>query len=222
MELQQVAHVASADTTRTKKYSSSIRLWHWSNALVISGSLLTVLVNSTILNPRDNAAFITSKFQQNGLMISDEDARPVAHALSDKVWAVHTYFGYALALLLLFRIILEFFELADQKLIRKIKSARRSFRSTRENRISGRNEILIKASYALFYGLLIVMVVTGLCLAFEDNVPVLRSMHFICEIHGFIMYLILTFIVAHLLGVFLGERKKHKGIISDMVNGGEF
>jgi len=35
------------------------------------------------------------------------------------------------------------------------------------------------------------------------------------------MYLILGFIVLHLVGIFLAERKKEgKGIVSDMINGG--
>jgi cytochrome b len=34
------------------------------------------------------------------------------------------------------------------------------------------------------------------------------------------MYLILAFIVVHLAGVFLAERKDSKGIVSDMINGG--
>jgi Ni/Fe-hydrogenase 1 B-type cytochrome subunit len=58
MELQDTAVIVATDTTRTKKYSSSIRLWHWSNAIIIIGSLLTVLINSTVLKPWENAGLI--------------------------------------------------------------------------------------------------------------------------------------------------------------------
>jgi Ni,Fe-hydrogenase I cytochrome b subunit len=34
------------------------------------------------------------------------------------------------------------------------------------------------------------------------------------------MYLIIAFIVVHLAGVFLAERKTDNGIVSDMINGG--
>jgi Ni/Fe-hydrogenase 1 B-type cytochrome subunit len=220
MELQDTAVIASVDTTRTKKYSSSKRVWHWSNAIIITGSLLTVLVNSTVLKPWGNASLIADKLKEKGINVSDEQTRSAAFALSDRVWAIHTYFGYALVGLFLFRIILELFELADQKLIRKIKAAKRSFLLRKENRIASRNEMLVKTSYALFYLLLFIMVITGLALAFRDNIPALRSMHFIKEIHGFTMYLILGFIFIHLAGVFIGERKRHKGIVSDMINGG--
>jgi Ni/Fe-hydrogenase 1 B-type cytochrome subunit len=220
MELQQTAAIISVDATRTKKYSSSIRLWHWSNALIITGSLLTVLVNSTVLKPWVNAGLIVDKLKEKGINVTDEQTRSVAFALSDKVWAIHTYLGYTLVALFLFRILIELLGLADKTLIHKISVAKRSFLSTKENRIASRNEMLIKTSYALFYVLLMVMVVTGLALAFRDNIPALRSMHFIKEIHGFTMYLILAFIVIHLAGVFIGEKRRHKGIVSDMINGG--
>ena len=66
------------------------------------------------------------------------------------------------------------------------------------------------------------MVVTGLSLAFDDDVPALRSIHHpVKSVHGFCMYLILAFIIVHIAGVFLAERKKNgKGIVSDMINGG--
>ena len=220
MELVATAPVAEAEATRTKKYSTSIRIWHWLNAIIITGSLVTVLINSTVMKAWTNASLIADKLKEKGVEVSEDQARSVAFALSDKVWAVHTYLGYALAGLFLFRIILEFFELADQKLMRKIKAARKSFLSRQEERVSSRNEMFIKTLYAMFYVLLMVMVVTGLCLAIRDNVPALRQMHFIKEVHSFIMYLIIGFIVVHIVGVVIGERKRHKGIISDMVNGG--
>ena len=220
METEATATIISGTAKQTKKYSPAIRFWHWMNAIIITGSLLTVAISSTVLQPWNNARLITDKLKEKGAVITEDQARSAAHALEDQVWAIHTYFGYALAAMLLFRIILEFFELADKKLIRKIKTARAAFLSTQENRITSRNEMLIKTLYAMFYVMLMVMAVTGLCLAFEDDVPLLRSMHFIRDIHGFTMYLIIGFIVIHIAGVYLGERKKHKGIVSDMINGG--
>ena len=222
MELQETAVLAQMEATRTTiKYTSSMRFWHWSNAVIITGSLLTVLVNSTVLKPWTNASLIADKLKEKGVNVTDEQTRSVAFALSDRVWAVHTYLGYVLVALFLFRITLELFGLTDQKLIRKIKSAKKAFQLRKENRIASRNEMLIKTSYALFYVLLFVMALTGLALAFKDNIPALRNMHFIKEIHGFTMYLILAFIVIHVAGIFIGERKQYKGIVSDMINGGK-
>jgi Ni/Fe-hydrogenase 1 B-type cytochrome subunit len=220
MELQQTAVNAPSQTTRTKKYSPSIRLWHWLNAIIITGSLLTVLINSTVLKPWANAGLIADKLKEKGINVSDEQTRSVAFALSDKVWAVHTYLGYTLVVMFIFRFTIELLGFTDKTLIRKITAAKRSYLSVRERRIASRNEMLIKTLYAFFYVFLTVMVVTGLALAFRDNIPAIRSMHFIRDIHEFTMYLILGFIAIHLAGVLIGERKQHKGIVSDMINGG--
>lgn len=206
---------------RTKKYSASLRLWHWANMILISGSLITVLINST-LNDRENInPLIKSELKNGGVSITDQQAGSLGHALEDKVWEIHTYFGYALAALLLFRLILEFFQLADQKLIRKIKSAYAQFQTTKKNRELARHELVVKGIYAVFYLLLTVMAVTGLFLAFEDLLAPFKAIrHSVKEVHGFCMYLVLGFIAVHLLGVFLAERKESKGIVSDMINGG--
>lgn len=122
---------------------------------------------------------------------------------------------------MLFRLILEFFQLTDQKFIRRIKDLYRQFHSTRKERELAKHELIVKAIYASFYILLIVMAVTGLFLAFEDLLAPFKSIrHGVKEVHGFCMYLIITFIIVHLAGVFLAERKDEKGIVSDMINGG--
>jgi len=74
----------------------------------------------------------------------------------------------------------------------------------------------------LFYVFLFITAITGLDLAFEDDFKYLRKFHFLKEVHAFNMYLILLFIIVHIGGVFLAERgKTDKGIVSDMINGGE-
>lgn len=204
-----------------KKYSSSLRLWHWMNAIIISGSLITVLINSTITDQWPVSALMKEELQKKGATVTDEQVKSAAHALSDKVWDIHIYFGYGLAALLVFRLFLEIFQLTDQKFIRVLKSAYRQFQATKKDRETARHELVVKTIYALFYLLLIIMVTTGLFLAFEDALASFKSIrHTVKDIHGFCMYLVLAFIAVHLIGVFLAERKDSKGIISDMVNGG--
>ena len=142
-------------------------------------------------------------------------------SLGDKVWNIHAYFGYCLAALLLFRLLLEFFQKKDQKFILKLKSAYTQYKIAK-NRQLARHEVVVKSIYLLFYLLLIVMALTGLFLAFEDELAAYKSIrHTVKDIHGFCMYLVLAFIVVHLAGVFLAERKDSKGIVSDMINGGD-
>src|ERR1700761_6923275 len=150
-----------------KKNSASLRFWHWANTLVISGSLLTVLLNSTLLKSRNDMPVIKTALQNAGATVTDAQAKAAAHDLSDKVWDIHIYFGYGLAALLLFRIILEFFQLADQKFIRKLKSAWHQYHQTKKNRELALHELTVKTIYLVFYLLLTIMVITGLFLAFE-------------------------------------------------------
>ena len=205
-----------------KKYSSTLRFWHWANFIVISGSLITVLINSTITDEGNIAKITKDELTKAGLAITGKQADAVSHAVSDSTWGVHIYFGYGLALLLLFRILLEFFQLADQKFIRKIKSAYDQFQITKKNREVARHELTVKLIYGVFYLLLVIMVITGLFLAFEDTFAAYRSIrHSVKNVHGFCMYIIIAFIIIHLAGVYLAERKKDgKGIVSDMINGG--
>ena len=207
-------------TPNIKKNSAPIRLWHWLNAIVITGSLLTVLLNSTLTNTRKNAALIKDQLQDAGVSVTDQQARHAAHQLSDNVWAVHTWIGYGLVALVVFRLLLEFFQLADQKFIRGLKSLYQHYQDTKQNREQAKHDFWVKTLYALFYIMIIIQCITGLCLAFEDGVPALKAIHAFREIHSFNMYLIIAFILLHLGGVYLAERKNRPGIVSDMINGG--
>ncbi|MBS1531383.1 MAG: cytochrome b/b6 domain-containing protein [Bacteroidetes bacterium] len=202
-----------------KKYSSSLRFWHWANAIVITGSLLTVLVNSTVLAGWGTMLFVQGQLKKSSINANPDQLRPVIGGLRDRVWQYHIYFGISLATLLLFRLIYEFYT-GDQKLIRKIRVAYAQYKSG-QNKLIARHELVVKTLYATFYVVLCIMAITGLCLVFEDDVPFLHEMHFIRDIHGFCMYLVLIFIAVHLAGVFLAERKDSKGIVSDMINGGQ-
>ena len=65
------------------------------------------------------------------------------------------------------------------------------------------------------------MVLTGLSLAFGRELGIPRNVsHSIKEVHGFCMYLVIAYIIVHIVGVILAERKRSSGIVSDMINGG--
>lgn len=203
-----------------KKYSSALRFWHWLNLLIILGSLITVTLNSTTFDGQKNTAFVQQQLQKAGVTITEDQARAVSRGERDKIWQIHIYCGYILAALLLFRLMLEFLHTTNQKLIRKIRAAYNRYVVIKKDRKLAKHELFVKSLYAAFYIMLLVMAITGLCLAFEDDVPVLKNMHFIREIHEFTMYLILGFMIIHLAGVYLAEHKDSKGIVSDMINGG--
>ena len=103
-----------------------------------------------------------------------------------------------------------------------MKNAYFQFKRVKENRQIALHELTVNVIYLVFYTLLLIMVVTGLFLAFEDAMAPFKSIrHTVKDVHGFCMYLILAFIVVHLGGIFLAERRKDgAGIVSDMINGG--
>lgn len=206
---------------KVKEYSPSLRLWHWANTIVVSGSLITVLINSTVLDENANGGFIKDELQKSGGTVTIEQTSNLAGTLSDKVWAVHIYFGYTLVALLLFRLILEFFQVADQKLIRKMKTAYRDYFIIKKQMKLARHELVVKLIYLLFYSVLVIMAITGLTLAFRHQLHFSKSLiGTVRNIHGFCMYLVIAFIIVHLAGVFLAERDESPGIVSDMINGG--
>ncbi|MFD0940217.1 cytochrome b/b6 domain-containing protein [Pedobacter boryungensis] len=203
-----------------KKNAASLRLWHWLSALVICGSLITVLINSTLLD-RGNSGLVKQELVQAGAQVDDQQARAVIHGMEDQVWGIHTYFGYTLAALLVFRIISELFQDKNQRLFNKLKTAYQNYIVKPKERRLARHELLTKALYLAYYFLLTLMVITGICIAFDKELGISKSLsHQLKEIHGFIMYLIIAFIIVHIFGVFLAERKEGKGIVSDMINGG--
>lgn len=196
-----------------------MRLWHWLNAILICGSLLTVLINSTIFDGKTSRAFIKTELEKAGATVTPEQARAVQHGFEDKIWEFHTYIGYALALLLFSRILMELFESKPYQFIPKLKSTFKLYFATKIQ--SNRYEFGIKLLYLLFYLVIFLMVATGLIISFDNELSISKSFsHTLKELHGFCMYIIIAFSVLHIGGVFFAERQHKKGVVSDMINGG--
>lgn len=199
------AGMDSAHSSRRKKYSPVLRFWHWMNMIIITGSMVTVLINSTLFEDPAIKAVPLGK--------------SIFHTLEDKVWGIHIYFGYFLAVLFLFRLSFELFGNTNQKFWHKIKIAHQGY--FKKKSAPAKHEFVIKIIYAIFYILLSIMVFSGLTLAFEDQLGISNAIaHSVKDFHGFCMYMIIAFILVHLVGVFLAERKDNRGIVSDMINGG--
>ncbi len=207
--------------SQTRQYSLSIRLWHWLNLLVISGSLITVLINSTVMDRKATSSVIAEQAAKAGASISADAAGQIAHELEDNVWSIHAYIGFALVALLLWRIIYEIISPTSQSLFRKVSVARLALKNGGEEARLARHELVVKLLYFVFYLVLVLMGITGLTLYFKHDLGLDKSLsHSIQEFHGFCMYLVILFIVVHVAGVILAERKQSPGIVSDMINGG--
>ncbi|RZK55770.1 MAG: cytochrome b/b6 domain-containing protein, partial [Pedobacter sp.] len=159
----------------SKKNSANIRLWHWLNAIIITGSLLTVLVNATLFDKKENTDFITQELKNAGAVVSNAQAREVAHSFEDKIWDLHVYLGYFLIALFLYRLCLEMFQRTDQKFYNKLKHTFKVYFSVKRKTSANKKDLLIKLLYLLFYGLLFVMAATGMSIKFDEEFGISKS-----------------------------------------------
>ncbi|MCR5887273.1 cytochrome b/b6 domain-containing protein [Hymenobacter sp. J193] len=208
------------ETASVKKYSAGLRIWHWSNYLVISGLLSTILFLRVIINMRGLFPKMQQVLQEQGISATEQQLRGVGRLVSHRIWDWHIYLGVALSILLGWRIITELVQPAVQSFRARLRQANQAPAAGAGFRL--RKSAAVKYSYLVFYLLLTVMVATGLLLVYADDVQALHEMeHFIKDIHSLNMYLILAFIVVHIVGVVWAELHKDRGITSDMLHGGQ-
>lgn len=206
-----------------EKHSLGIRIWHWCTLIVIAGSATTVLLAKTLLNTRANIPLVQQTLQGKSVTVTDAVAKAVSHEFNDLMWHWHIYFGYALASLLAFRIIVEFFNPREQKLIPTIKKSLAWLRKPESNKQKTKHYVFVKCLYMFFYFALLVQACTGLFMVYSDDVESLKDAREVTsDIHSVFMWVILGYVVIHIGGVLIAELKgPDKGIVSDMINGGE-
>jgi len=181
--------------------------------------MCSVLLASTLFRTGNNTGMVRDELQQNKIVVDQDQARAVAHAFNDKLWNLHTWTGYFIAIFLLGRFILEIFQPADEKLSYKIKKAMGFTLVSTEQKKEQVHYVRVKWGYILFYSLILVMAVTGLGLAFED-VPLFKSIRgTIKQIHSFTQYLIYGFVFFHLAGVVIADTGRYPGLVSSMIHG---
>ena len=195
-----------------------IRIWHWMAFLFFAASVSTVLLNSTVFKTRNNISMVKEQVQRDGgPVITDKQARNVAHEYSDKLWDIHKFIGIGLSFLLLWRIIAEVAISKEKKLKTRIQKAM-SFPDKSTER---KHYLIVQYSYVIFYVMFIAMSLTGLVLVFED-VEWLKPVHHNAkEVHGFVQYGMYAFMVIHIFGVLRADITKYGGIVSRMINGKE-
>lgn len=208
--------IAPAVEVPIKDYRAPLRFWHWASALLISLQLVTILFQKVIVDSRS----AIPELNASGKMVSVPQARELAHIISDRIWAWHIYFGWALVALWVFRLGLQLTGPSELRFSARLMEILRRYRLAPPADKSKAGKILFaKTTYALFYLFLTLMVATGVILIYED-VSWLKSVQDLAkEIHEFTMYLIMGFIVLHVVGVVWAETKEDHGLVSRMVGG---
>ena len=203
-------------------HSASLRIWHWLTFLFITGSIITVLINSTLLSPRDNIKLVQEQLLKKGVTVTDDQAFAVSHEYEDKIWNVHKIIGYGLSFLLLARIVIEFTLSKEERMRSRLKKALILSKQKVENAAEYKHYIRVKQTYLLFFIFIFLIAITGLGMAFGRDLGFNREIHGVLKnIHAFIQYLMYAFIVIHLAGVIIAENGKIKGIVSGMINGND-
>jgi len=191
-----------------QKWSLNFRVWHWIHATVVLGLLGTVFLRKTFLSWRTNSELLTQKLSEINLEITAEQAKVLAKAIRAPMWEWHIILGYALAVLLVWRIILFF-----------TQSGKQNYQNLKEETF---HKKMVKFGYIGIYVVLLFMAVSGLVIHFYDSLGLTEdAAHDIKEIHELVYNAILIFVPLHIIGVFVAENQDEKGILSDMVNGGE-
>ncbi|MBC6988110.1 cytochrome b/b6 domain-containing protein [Hymenobacter sp. BT491] len=216
MPVQQASSAAVAQ----KKYSLAMRIWHWSNTFVVSSLLTTIFFLFVVLKMKTVGPAFQEALQKTGVTVTLDQARSLTRIVSHRIWDWHIYLGLTLAVLLLFRTLMEFMQPAAQRFSRRLQEAKQHYRERGADIKDARHSLLVKYSYVVFYIMLAVMVITGLLLVYADDVEALHKIeHTVKEVHNFNMYLIIAFVAAHIVGVVWAEVTKNKGIVSGMING---
>ncbi|HEV7231936.1 MAG TPA: cytochrome b/b6 domain-containing protein [Bacteroidia bacterium] len=202
-------------------HSGAKRIWHWTSSLAIMALLITVLLASTLLKPRNNIAVIQQNLEEKGVSVTKDQAKGVAKAIGEEIWVWHKYIGITLAFLLLFRIILEFFEPQGESLKRRIKKGALYLRQVKPGGRQARHYMFVKYFYVLFYLIVLTLVVTGIGIIYSDDSTFLKGIKENWkDIHSICMYGIIGFIILHIGGLLRSELGEYPGISSDMIHGG--
>ncbi|NUN05886.1 MAG: cytochrome b/b6 domain-containing protein [Bdellovibrio sp.] len=206
-----------------RKYQPvSLRLWHWLNALAILGLLSTVLLRKTFLSWRANSALIENKLQAVGTTITPEVAKDIAVSIRDPMWDWHIYLGFALAALILFRILIGLFVVKKCPAGQSVKSTWNIFNVDKSERLKAFHFAGVKISYAMFYLATVFMVSSGLTMNFKNELGLSKDQITpIKELHELMMWFFVGFVVLHIAGVVLAELRDEPGVVSDMINGGD-
>ena len=141
--------------------------------------------------------------------VSSEQAKVLAKSIRAPMWDWHIILGYGLAFLLIWRIALFF-----------TQSGKQNYQNLKKETL---HKKAVKLGYIAIYAILAFMTISGLVIHFYKELSILKdTAHNIKEVHELAYNAILIFVPMHIVGVFIAENQDEKGILSDMVNGGEY
>ena len=212
--------IAPAVERPIKDYRAPLRFWHWGNSALISFQLATILFLKVIVSPRSAVPEFLHDLDQQHVALTAKQANGFAHIIGDRIWAWHIYAGWGLVAFWVLRLFLQLTGPSELRFSGRLLEVLRRYRLAplADKRNAGK-VLFAKTTYALFYLFITLMVITGVIMIFEDVAWLNGVQDLAKETHEFTMYLIIGFIVLHVVGVVWAEIKEDHGLISRMIGG---
>lgn len=184
-----------------KNYSLQLRLWHWANTVIVLGLLGTFFLRKTFLSWRTNSEILMQKLAGFGITVTPEQAAALAKAVRAPMWEWHIILGYVFAALVAWRLVM---------------LLREGFGYAPENM----HMAWVYRGYRLLYAVMAFMALSGLLVHFYSEIGLSKeSAHTVKEMHEYVAWAIVAFVVLHIAGVFVADNRDQKGITSKMVSG---
>lgn len=199
-----------------------LRIWHWLDALAITGLLGTVLLRKTFLSWRTNSAYLETTLREAGTEISPELAKKLAVGLRDPMWDWHYVFGFTLVGLLVLRVVVALLSPEQRPFASAVRALRGLGTVGAAERTDARHYTAVKLFYALFYVVVAYMAVSGPLMYFSSELGLAKSVvDGLKEVHETAMWFFVAFAGVHVFGIVAAEVRGQAGLVSDMISGGE-
>ncbi len=199
--------------------AAALRLWHWLNALAITGLLATVLLRKTFLSWRTNSALIQEKLRLAGTTITPDLAKDLAVGIRAPMWNWHYVLGFSLAGLLVLRLLsaLAF----ERNAAFRARTLREALSAPAVDRRPALHFALVRLSHLAFFLAAGFMVATGALMYFKAGLGLGKgTVEQIKELHEPLVWFFAAFAAAHVGGVVAAELRGDPGLVSEMIHGG--
>jgi len=188
------------------QFTPLYRIWHWMMAFSVIGLLGTVALRKTFLSWHTNSELIQVKLAEVGTEVTAETAKMIAKAIRAPMWEWHYIFALFLAISIAIRLGMVLRDRSQFPLFQLINAPK-------EDKLKKGVHLLICIS-------LMVMAISGGTLYFHEALGFSEdSVHWVKELHEYVMYAVLTLVVMHLGGVMKHELSTKEGIVSKMIHG---
>ena len=188
------------------QFTPLYRFWHWLMAFSVIGLLATVALRKTFLSWHTNSDIIQTKLAEAGTDITVETAAMLAKAIRAPMWEWHYIFALFLGISILIRLFMVARDFSIFPLLVFIRAPK--------------EEKLQRGVYLFLCMSLMAMAVSGAVLYFYENLGFTKEgIHWVKELHEYVMYAVVAFVSLHLAGVFRHELTTKEPIISKMIHG---